>query len=320
MRDIRVAAAQFEARDGDKPFNLSQIRVLTAEAASRGAELVSFHECSIPGYSYLEGLDRSDLDAIAEAVPDGHSVAELQSIAQDHNTVVAAGLLELDGDRLFNTYVVVSADGVVAKHRKIHAFVHPELSCGDSFTVFELLGCRFGILICYDNNLPENVRLTAMKGAEIILMPHVTGCLPSPMPGRGTVDPEVWEQRELDPARCRQEFDGPKGRGWLMRWLPTRAYENGVYAVFTNPIGLEGGTIKPGGSMILDPYGEIVAECRELDDDIAVATLDARKIETASGQSYIRSRQPELYGAMVEPNPHVSADGQPDVWWKKHPA
>ena len=275
MKDIRVAAAQFEARDGNKPFNLSLIRVLTAEAASRGAELVSFHECSIPGYSYLERLDRGELEAVAEAVPDGPSVAELQSIAEDHNTVVAAGLLELDGDRLFNTYVVVSADGVLAKHRKIHAFINPEVSCGDSFTVFELLGCRFGILICYDNNLPENVRLTAMKGAEIILMPHVTGCLPSPMPGRGTVDFEVWEQRELDPVRCRQEFDGPKGRGWLMRWLPTRAYENGVYAVYTNPIGLEGGTIKPGGSMILDPYGEIVAECRELDDDIAVASLDA---------------------------------------------
>lgn len=320
MKDIRVAAAQFEARDGNKPFNLSMIRVLTAEAASRGAELVSFHECSIPGYSYLERLDRGELEAVAEAVPDGPSVAELQSIAEDHNTVVAAGLLELDGDRLFNTYVVVSADGVLAKHRKIHAFIHPEVSCGDSFTVFELLGCRIGILICYDNNLPENVRLTAMKGAEIILMPHVTGCLPSPMPGRGTVDAEVWEQRELDPVRCRQEFDGPKGRGWLMRWLPARAYENGVYAVYTNPIGLEGGTIKPGGSMILDPYGEIVAECRELDDDIAVASLDARKIETASGQSYIRARRPDLYGAMVEPNPHVSADGQPDVWWKKHPA
>jgi len=179
-------------------------------------------------------------------------------------------------------------------------------------------GCRFGILTCYDNNLPENVRITAMMGAEIILMPHVTGCLPSPMPGRGTVDPKIWANRELDPVRCRQEFDGPKGRGWILRWLPARTYENGVYGIYTNPIGVDGGTIKPGGSMILDPFGEILAECRRLGDDVVVATLDPEKIKVASGQSYIRARRPELYAKMVEPNPALGPGGRPQVWWKKH--
>ena len=82
------------------------------------------------------------------------------------------------------------------------------------------------------------------------------------MPGRGTVDCALWENRDRDPARLRQEFQGPKGRGWLMRWLPARCWENGVYAVFSNPIGVDDDTIKPGLAMILDPFGEVLAESR----------------------------------------------------------
>ncbi len=317
MREIRIGAAQFEVRDGDKDYNLARIESLARKAAGQGAELVCFNECSISGYTFLENLPRAEIEALAECVPGGPSTERLAGIARTAKTAVAAGLVERDGDRLYNCFCVVGPDGFVAKHRKLHAFISEHLTCGDSYTVFDLLGCRFGVLICYDNNLPENVRITAMMGAEIILMPHVTGCLASPMPGRGTVAPEIWRNRERDPVRCRQEFDGPKGRGWIMRWLPARAWENGVFAVYSNPIGVEGGTIKPGGAMILDPFGEVLEECRTLGDDVAVATLDARKLELASGASYIRARRPELYGKLVEPNPHLGPDRRPEVWWKK---
>jgi len=316
MRRIRVGAAQFEARDGDKAYNLGRIEALAGAARAQGAELVAFHECSITGYTFLETLSRAALFELAEPVP-GPSVDALIEIARRQGLTVAAGLIERDGDRLYNCYAVAGGDGLLARHRKIHEFIHPDITCGDSFTVFDHLGCRFGILTCYDNNLPENVRVTTMMGAEIILMPHVTGCLPSPMPGRGTVDRAVWENRELDPVRCRQEFDGPKGRGWILRWLPARAYENGVYAIYANVIGLDGGTIKPGGSMILDPFGEILNECRALGDEVVVATLDPAKLEVASGRSYIRARRPELYGKLVEPNPALGPNKQPEVYWKK---
>ena len=318
MRELRIGAAQFEARDGDKAYNLGRIDTLTRQASAEGAEIVCFHECSIPGYTFIENLARAQIVELAENVPEGPSIGRLIEIAGAHQVAVGAGLVERDGDRLFNSYVVVTGDGVAAKHRKIHAFISEEIACGEGYTVFDLLDTKFGILICYDVNLPENVRMTAMKGAEIVLMPHVTGCLPSPMPGRGVVDLEIWHNLERDPVRCRQEFDGPKGRGWLMRWLPARAYENGVYAVYTNPIGVEGGTIKPGGSMVLDPFGEVVAECRKLGDEVVVATLDPAKLDVAPGQSYIRARRPELYGAMTDPNPHIGSDGRPEVWWKKH--
>ena len=318
MREIRIGAAQFEARDGDKEYNLGVIERLAAKAASTGAELVSFHECSISGYTFQETLTRAEMEALSECVPGGPSTNRLVEIARRLGTALAAGLVERDGGLLYNCYVVVDGDGFVAKHRKIHEFISEHITCGERHTVFDLLGCRWGLLTCYDNNLPENPRITAMMGAEIILMPHVTGCLPSPMPGRGTVAPEIWHNRHRDPVRCRQEFDGPKGRGWIMRFLPARAFENGVFAVYSNPIGVEGGTIKPGGAMILDPFGEVLEECRALGDDVVVATLDPAKLGLASGGSYIRARRPDLYGIMTDPNPHLSPDKRPEVWWQKH--
>jgi (R)-amidase len=164
-------------------------------------------------------------------------------------------------------------------------------------------------LPCYDNNLVENPRLTTMLGAEIIIAPHVTGCLPSVMPGRGTVDRRLWENRARDPVPLRLEFDGPKGRGWLMRWLPARAYENGVYYVFSNAIGWDYDTVKPGLSMILDPYGEIVTESRALDDDVVVGLLTGDKIEPSPGRRYLRARRPELYGKLIEPQESVTSPG-----------
>jgi predicted amidohydrolase len=243
-------------------------------------------------------------------------VAGLTDIARRRGIVVMAGLFERDGDRVYNTYVTVGPEGLLARFRKLHPFVNPHLSPGEEYVVIDLLGCRIGFLICYDNNLPENVRITTMLGAEIIFMPHVTGCLPSVMPGRGLVPSEYWDQRERDPVRLRQEFDGPKGRQWLMRWLPARAYENGVYAVFTNPIGRDGDTIKPGLAMILDPYGEVLGECRKLDEDIVVGLLTEDKLAQSSGRRYLKARRPELYAKLVEPQRSETLPGW-NLRWKQ---
>jgi predicted amidohydrolase len=303
VRDIRVAAAQFEHRNDDKAYNLSRIQELARQAVEQGAEIVSFHECAISGYTFLQHLSRTELAGVAEPVPGGPAVRALEAIARELRVVVMAGLVESDRERFHNCYVTVGPEGFLTKFRKLHPFINPCLSPGDSYHVIDLNGIKAGFLICYDNNLPENVRITTMLGAEVIFMPHVTGCLPSTMPGRGTVDRALWENRRRDPVRLRQEFQGPKGRGWLMRWLPARAWENGVYAVFSNAVGLDDDTIKPGLAMILDPFGEVLAESQALGDDVVVALLTPEKLEQSSGRRYLRARRPDLYGKLVEPPP-----------------
>jgi predicted amidohydrolase len=191
----------------------------------------------------------------------------------------------------------------VTKFHKLHPFISPHISWGEGHRVFDLCGIRCGILICYDNNLPENPRITAMMGAEVIFAPHVTCGLPSPMPGRGKIDKKLWDNRERDPVPLRMEFQGPKGRGWLMRWLPTRAFENGVYYVFSNNVGVDHDTIKTGNAMVIDPFGEILAESHALGDDVVVALCTPEKMELSSGRRYIRARRPDLYGKLAEPLP-----------------
>ena len=307
MNNIRIAAAQFENVNGDKVYNLAKIRELTAEAVAQGAEVVSFHECCIPAYSFVQNLSKAQLLELAEPVPDGDSIQQLMDISSEFKVPILAGLIERDGETLYNTYVCVDGHKFVAKFRKLHAFINPHVASGNEFCLFELRGWKCGILICYDNNIIENVRMTTLLGADIIFMPHVTGCLPSVMPGRGVVDPPLWANREVDPVALRMELDGPKGRGWLMHWLPARAYDNGIYAVFTNPIGMDNGEVRNGNAMILDPYGEVISECRNLGDDVCVGTCTPEKIASSSGRRYIRARRTELYSKLT------AATGEPPI-------
>ena len=122
---------------------------------------------------------------------------------------------------------------------------------------------------------------------------------PSPRPGAGFFDPKLWGKREVDPTSLRLEFDGMKGRSWLMKWLPARAYDNGVYIVFSNPIGMDDDQLRNGCSMIIDPFGDILAECRTFDDSFVTAIVTSDKLVKAGGYRYIKARRPELYKDII---------------------
>ncbi|MDQ6764088.1 MAG: nitrilase, partial [Bacteroidota bacterium] len=207
--------------------------------------------------------------------------------------------------------VCVDGSGCIARHRKLHPFIHPAITPGNAYTIFELNGWKCGILICYDNNIIENVRATSLLGADIIFMPHVTMCTPSPRPGAGFIDPVLWENKERDPTSLRLEFDGMKGRAWLMKWLPARAYDSAVYVVFANAIGMDDDQLKNGCSMIIDPFGDIVAECRQLGNDLVIAEFNEDKLFNAGGYRYKKARRPELYGEIIA-RPH---EGEQKVAW-----
>ncbi|MCG2616751.1 nitrilase family protein [Terrimonas sp. NA20] len=296
MSLITVATVQFENRSGDKAYNLAKIEEFAGRAKAAGARVVAFHECSVTGYTFARKLSKEELTDLAEEIPDGQSVRELIRIASVYDIAICAGLFEREGDGdLYKAYICVDKNGLIAKFRKLHPFINPHLKPGSSYCVFDLYGWKCGILICYDNNIMENVRATKLLGAEIIFMPHVTMCTPSTRPGAGFVDPALWEKRHTDPTSLRLEFEGMKGRDWLMKWLPARAYDNAVYCIFSNPIGMDDDQLKNGRSMIIDPFGDVVAECTELDESLVTACLTKEKLQLAGGSRYIKARRPALY-------------------------
>lgn len=312
MDKLKIASAQFEHKSADKPYNLSVIEQLAKEAAAQGTEVIAFHECSITGYTFARNLDKQQMLAIAELVPDGESTQQLIAIAAKYNITILAGLFEKDeNENLYKPYICVDKNGFIAKHRKLHPFINPHLTPGQEYTIFEIKGWKCGILICYDNNVIENVRATKLLGADIIFMPHVTMCTPSSRPGAGFVDPRLWQKRENDPTSLRLEFDGMKGRSWLLKWLPARAYDNAVYVVFSNPIGMDDDQLKNGCSMILDPFGDILAECRTFENSFVTTTITPEKLTQAGGQRYIAARRPELYRDIIG---RQHASDQKVVW------
>ncbi len=315
MEKIRISTAQFENRSGDKDYNLSRIESLVHSASALGSDVIAFHECSVTGYTFATRLSGKEMLELAEPVPGGPSIKKLISIAANNNIVVLAGLFEKDSrKKIYKTYVCVDKKGVVAKFRKLHPFVNAFITPGHEYCVFDLLGWKCGILICYDNNIIENVRATRLLGADIIFMPHVTMGTPSPRPGAGYIDPELWKNRDSDPTSLRLEFDGMKGRGWLMKWLPSRAYDNAVYVIFSNPIGMDDDQLKNGCSMIIDPFGDIITECRTLGDDFATAVIIPEKLVQAGGYRYLQARRPELYKDIIG-QPHKSE--QKVAWMKE---
>lgn len=300
MEKIKIATVQFENKSNDKNYNLSIIDNLATQAAAQGAKMIAFHECSITGYTFARNLSRNQMLDLAEVIPGGKSIDALTQIAGKNNVALLAGLFEKDdNDNLFKAYVCVDKNGLIARHRKLHPFINPHLNAGNQYTVFEFEGWKCGILICYDNNVIENVRATALLGANIIFMPHVTMCTPSTRPNAGFVDPELWKNKNIDPVTLRKEFDGPKGKEWLMKWLPARAYDNGVYVVFSNPIGMDDDQLKNGCSMIIDPFGDVIAECRTLDNEVVIAELTPEKLTQAGGFRYTQARRPELYKDII---------------------
>jgi predicted amidohydrolase len=303
MRNVRVASVQFEHRAGDKEANLGVITSFVEHAVHAQAEIVVFPECCITGYLFLRHLSRDQLLELAEPVFDGPSSQRLQALSETHGITIGAGLVEKDDDgTLYNTYVVAMPDGRAVRHRKIHCFISEHMASGNEYTVFETPhGCRVGVLTCYDNNLGENVRATALLGAEILLAPHQTGGCKTPDPRTmGVINRSLWNNRHADPKTIEGEFRGDKGRAWLLRWLPARAHDNGIFLVFSNGVGVDDDEIRTGNAMILDPYGNILAETWKADDAMVIADLDAELREYNTGRRWIRTRRPELYGTLTQ--------------------
>jgi predicted amidohydrolase len=307
MPTLRAGTVQLQHAPGDKESNFGKIEDFVRRAASEDVKLLVFPEMCLTGYWHVRKLSRAQVEELAEPVPDGPSIRRLVALARTHHLTVGAGLIERSADgTLYNTYVVARSDGQVVRHRKLHCFISEHMASGSDYTVLDLpAGVRAGVLTCYDNNLGENVRITALRGAHVLLAPHQTGGCASRDPHTmGRVDRALWDNRENDPEAIEAELRGPKGREWLLRWLPARAHDNGLFVLFSNGVGPDDDEVRTGNAMILDPYGRIVAETWKAGDDMVVADLDLSLVENSTGRRWIRTRRPDLYRELAVPTGH----------------
>ena len=250
------AAIQYECGFMEKEENLSQLADLVRQAAGQGAKLIVLPEMCATGY-YFDSMEQAA--EMAEPVPGGRTVGLLEDLARELDCYLVAGLPESEGERLYNTAVLVGPTGLIGRHRKMHHYTPDSTwaKTGDEpVAVFDTPIGKIGIQICMDLSYPEGPRLSRLLGAQVLCAPM------------------NWSEASIPSAI----------------WM-TRAKENGMYVIASNRHGQEKGFSFCGGSGIIDPDGRVLA-CHPNGNGIAAAEID---LEFHPDRSEIPLRRPELY-------------------------
>ncbi|MEO2032487.1 MAG: nitrilase-related carbon-nitrogen hydrolase, partial [Planctomycetaceae bacterium] len=233
---------------------------------------------------------------IAEPVPDGPGVERLCRMAREHGLFISCGMSEKERDIVFNTQVLVGPDGYLGKQRKIHLSRDETFfyKGGKELPVLDIGKCRVGTVICYDNQFPELARILALRGAEIILMPHAAR-------------EGMWHDSASEKRARQKVFD-------YFRSYAMRARENATYCVYADQAGKAGivdmypadhfnQPNHPGGAIVFDPHGEIIKHTQldHIKDEMLIVDLEAQPLIAARSHPNftIRNRRPELFDELV---------------------
>jgi predicted amidohydrolase len=267
MQDIRIAAMIFRSIPMDVHRNLNAMTHWIKMSKNNGAHIICFPELNISGYSMLEKINYA-----AEPVP-GPITRKLSNLSEAHEIIILAGIVEKDDNgHVFSSHLVIRPDGFVGVYRKLH-IAPPEqdiFTPGNAIPLFEARGVKFGIQLCYDAHFPELSTLMAVKGADLIFIPHA-----SP---RGT--PEE------------------KYRSW-MRHLTARAFDNSLFIVACNQTGEnEKGLCFPGIAIIIGPSGNVIKKKLSNKESLVLVDLkseDLDRIRKHRMRYFLPNRRPELY-------------------------
>ena len=290
MKDFKIALVQHASPLGKKHQNIETMTAWTHKAKKAGADFVVFPELNITGHGGHVSMIQH-----AEPIPNGNAYQTVAKLARDLNIFICAGISELDQETQYNCQFIVGPHGFIGKQRKVHLsgdeyfyFRH-----GTDLPVFELPFAKVGIVICYDNLIPEVARTHAVKGAEISLGVHAA---------RVGKWPATQKQRKLTMGY------------WLRQWRlihPARAYDNGCYVCLNNTIGRSAVGIKGveanhiGGLMVYGPDGNLVAQNNaiRMKEEMLVVPLQAAPLhQRRTAECFnIRVRRPESFGPLTQP-------------------
>jgi N-carbamoylputrescine amidase len=253
----------------NKEENLTRATEKIREAAKRGAQVISLHEL-FAGEYFCRTEDAALFD-LAEPVP-GTTTERLAKVAKELKVALVVSVFERRAAGVYhNTCAVMDADGsYLGKYRKMHIPDDPlyyekfYFTPGDlGFLNFDTRFARVGVQICWDQWYPEGSRLTAMKGAQVIIYPTSIG----------------WHLHEK----------GEVGAAQLDSWKTIQrahAVANGIYVAVVNRVGYEGKPEKGdaglefwGNSFVADPSGQLIAEAAQDKEEILVVECDPAKSE-----------------------------------------
>lgn len=292
MQSIRVAAVSINSPLGKVDEVLEGIDAWTRKAVEDGAELILFPELQVHGHCTPNTFQ------LAETIPDGPSVERLVQIAQKYNAVLSVGMSELESSIVYNAQVLVGPDGYIGKQRKIHMSRDEVLyyKGGREIPVFDIGKCKVGMIICYDNQFPELARILALRGADILLMPHAARM-------------KMWDDT-AESAKAARHY----AHDYFTSCYAMRARENACFGIVTNQSGRAGYVdIYPrdhpnqphhaGAALIFGPDGELLASTQrdEIRDEMIIHDLDADRLaaERSLPNYTLRNRRPELFGELV---------------------
>ncbi len=297
MDAFRVAATQLDTRLGDVEHNLAGHARLAAEAAETGCDLVVFPELSATGHSGDPEVTRT-----AEAL-DGPIFDAIHALAREHGVVVGYGFGEAFRGTHYNTYSLVGPGGLLGLQRKVHAsydeFFHFRQAY--EWEVVDLGFCRVGTAICHDSDFFESWRVLALRGAEVILLPHATRIQPAgggdlAFDGRG-------REASAEEIRAGQE-EVLSERPYPPRRHDLFARDNAVFAVHSGQVGFDGHSSHVGGAYVLAPDGSLLARTEPGPDAaLVVADLDPALLVHARENPWyaLRKRRPEAYEELTAP-------------------
>jgi N-carbamoylputrescine amidase len=267
MKDLKIAAVCMKSLPRKIDRNLDRIESFVQEASERGVSIICFPELSITGYIHENPHNIYSLNQ------SGEIIERVIRMARTEGLIIIVGMIEMtDGLKPYISQVVASPDGLLGIYRKTHLSPQEKESfgAGEKLDVFKNRDITFGVQLCYEAHFPEISTVMALKGADIIFMPHA-----SP---RGTPEEKM--------------------QSWL-RHLTSRAFDNGLYVVACNQVGeTREGLSFPGVAIGLNPAGGVIARYGGNQEKMLLVDLrqsELWEIREHRMRYFIPNRRSELY-------------------------